>query len=139
MSDVPEGWCWRLRLTLPTCFRYRGHKPRLLRPEFYNQEEAIDFMEEVWHNHRELALELGKSWEGGELELVLTPLPDLGARAEEECEEKVAAGWSYEEVYGTAPPETCTAEGCNDTVPAGTGTMEVLRASWRHRPYYWED
>ena len=115
MSDVPEGWCWRLRLTLPTCFRYRGHKPRLLSHVFYNQVKAIAHMEDIWENHRELARELGKTWEGGELELVLTRLPEEATRAEEERENKVAAGWPYQEVYGTAPPERRTADAMDTT------------------------
>ena len=102
------------------CFRYRGHKPCFDRKIFYNQEEAIERLESLWECFRDLAHELGKKdLDGGKMELVLTRLPDAATCAEEQREHKVAQGWPYEEVYGTAPPDTWTDEEGNDTEPAG--------------------
>ena len=102
-SDLPEGWCWRVRLTMARDFRYRGHKPHLMPAIFYNQESAWNSLESQWEGFRDLAQELGKSWADAEMELVLTQLPDAVTCEEEQREERVARGWPYEAVYGTPP------------------------------------
>ena len=85
-------------------FRYRGHKPHLMPNIFYNQDEVCKFMEAQWEGFRDLAQELGKSWADAEMELVLTQLPDALTIEEEHREQRLAAGWPYEAVYGPLDP-----------------------------------
>ena len=98
-------------MTLPRCFRYRGHKPRMHQRIFYNQDEAIERLVDTWECLRDFARDEGKkNWDGGKYELVLTRLPDAAICAEEQRDRKIAGGWDYEKVYGTAPPDTWSDE-----------------------------
>ena len=78
MSELPEGWCWQLRITLPKNLRFRQpeYNSFVSHHMFLSRAKAIESMENIWDNLMSCCDLKNCTWEDGVIELVLAPIPD---------------------------------------------------------------
>jgi hypothetical protein len=87
----PEGWCWRIRVTITCCCSNRAQEPRFMQCLRYNRNEAMELLNLAENRYY-------RNWCDGKMRLVLMRIPDAEEIAEERRRRQEEGDWPHVEV-----------------------------------------